>query len=528
MIVPLNPMEFRHRAASLYGQKVGVVDGDLRFTYGEYDQRVNRLANALRDLGVREGQVVSFLTYNTHQLLEAYYGVPQIKAVLNPLNIRLSDQELAYILQHAQSRVLCFHQDFLPMVEKMRDELPSIDHYLIMESSEPPPWTSAYEKLLSAASPEADIDLDDIDENAVVELFYTSGTTGKPKGVAITNRSLYIHTLSVLHSFQVSDDDSFLHVVPLYHVNGWGTPQFLTAAGGKHVMMRKVDFGDMLRLIEEERITKILGVPTIFKGLLQHPDLQRYDLSSLQECYLGGAPTSTPLIEEVEEKLGCRAIVGYGLTETCPVITLARPKPKFNSDPALRRTYQAKTGLPLVGVRMRVVDQDGNDVPRDEKTLGEIIVRGNQVMREYFKDEEATQAALRGGWLHTGDMAVVDQEGYITILDRKKDIIISGGENISSVEIENVIRSHPAVDEVAVIGVPDETWGEVPKALIVLNPGQKAAEEDLIQHVRQSLASFKVPKSAEFRSSLPRGGTGKILKRQLKAPYWEGYAKNVN
>ncbi|MBS3753989.1 MAG: AMP-binding protein, partial [Anaerolineales bacterium] len=280
--------------------------------------------------------------------------------------------------------------------------------------------------------------------------------------------------------------------------------------------------------IEEERITKILGVPTIFKGLLQHPDLQRYDLSSLQECYLGGAPTSTPLIEEVEEKLGCRAIVGYGLTETCPVITLARPKPKFKSLPALRRTYQAKTGLPLVGVRMRVVDQDGNDVPRDEKTLGEIIVRGNQVMREYFKDEEATQAALRGGWLHTGDMAVVDQEGYITILDRKKDIIISGGENISSVEIENVIRSHPAVDEVAVIGVPDDTWGEVPKALIVLNPGQKATEEELIQHVRQSLASFKVPKSAEFRSSLPRGGTGKILKRQLKAPYWEGYAKNVN
>jgi fatty-acyl-CoA synthase len=527
MIVPLTPLEFRQRAVSIYGAKVGVVDGEKRFTYAEYGLRVNRLANALRDLGIGQGDVVSFLTYNCHQLLEAYYAVPQIEAILNPINIRLLRQEIGYILTDAGSRVLCFHKDFGPMVEAMRANFGHLKHYISMESESVPGWAYDYDALLERASPEAEDNLDRVDENAVAELFYTSGTMGKPKGVAITHRTLYIHTLTAINGFQASDEDTFLHVVPLFHVNGWGTPQVLTAVGGKHVMLRKVEYGEMLRLIEAERVTKLLGVPTVFNGLVRHPDLKKYDLSSLKECFIGGGPSSPTLIEALEENLGCRAYVGYGLTETSPVVAIARPKQHLRTDTATRRSYQVKTGLPLVGVRVRVVDEHDADVPRDEKTVGEIVVRGNHVMQAYLNDQEGTEAAIVDGWFHTGDMAVIDQEGYLTIVDRKKDLIVSGGENIASVEVEQVIQNHPAVFEVVVIGVPDQHWGEVPKALVVLKPGETVSEADIITYARQHLAHYKVPKSVEFRENLPKGGTGKILKRELREPYWANFPRRL-
>lgn len=528
MIVPLTPLEFRQRAVLLYGSKIGIVDGAKRFTYAEFDERVNRLANALVDLGVEKGDVVSFITYNSHQLLEAYYAVPQVGCVLNPINIRLTQNEIEYILNHAEARVLVFHNDFLPMVENMRANLPGVEHYIMMETEEELEWTYEYERLLGVASPQADVDLDAIDENTVAELFYTSGTTGTPKGVALTHRSLYLHTLSAIPGFDVTDADTLLHVVPLFHVNGWGTPQFLTAVGGRHVMLRKVDFGEILRLVEAERVTRLLGVPTIFNGILQHPDLHEYDLSSLQEIIIGGAPSPLALIEALEEQIGCRAIVGYGLTETTPFMVIARPKPHLKTDDATRRSVQVKTGLPLVGIRVRVVDENGQDVPPDEKAIGEIIVRSNTVMKGYLKDPVATNEVIVDGWFHTGDMAVLDDEGYITIVDRKKDIIISGGENISSVEVEKVLLNHPAVFETVVIGIPDEKWGEVPMAIVVLKPGEYATETDLIEHVRSHLAHFKAPKSVEFRQELPKGGTGKILKRELREAFWAEMEKRVH
>jgi fatty-acyl-CoA synthase len=283
----------------------------------------------------------------------------------------------------------------------------------------------------------------------------------------------------------------------------------------------------MLRLIEEEKVTKLLGVPTIFNGLLQHPELNKFDLSSLEEVVIGGAPSPLSLIEELESKIGCRAYVGYGLTETTPFITIARPKDYLQENDTTRQSYQVKTGLPLVGVRIRVVDENGKDVPPDEKSIGEIIVRGNQVMKGYLKDQESTDAVIADGWFHTGDMGVIDEEGYYTIVDRKKDIIISGGENISSVEVEKVIQNHPSVFEVVVIGVPDEEWGEVPKALIVLKPGKTATQEEIITHVRKHLAGYKAPKSVEFWDEFPKGGTGKILKRDIRAPFWEGRQKKI-
>jgi fatty-acyl-CoA synthase len=293
-------------------------------------------------------------------------------------------------------------------------------------------------------------------------------------------------------------------------------------------MLRKVDFGEMLRLIEQERVTKILGVPTIFNGLLHHPDLKKYDLSSLQEVVIGGAPSPLSLIEAIEAELDCRAYGGYGLTETTPFITIARPKHHLEKDRLTQQAIQVKTGLPNVGVRMRVVDADGNDVPPDDKSMGEIVVRGNHVMHGYLKDQEATDEVVVDGWFHTGDMAVVDNEGYITIVDRKKDIIISGGENISSVEVEKVILDHPAVFETVVIGVPHGKWGEVPKALVVLKPAAVATEEEIISFVREHLAHYKAPKSIEFTDEFPKGGTGKILKRELREPYWESFDKRIH
>ena len=528
MIVPLTPLEFKERAARLFGSKVGIVDGDKRFTYAEYGQRINRLANALSGLGVSPGEVVSFITPNSHQLLEAYYAVPQIKAVLNPINIRLSQEEIAHILNHADARVVCFQEDFLPLVNSMRDKVPNVRDYVVMEPADAPEWAAEYEALLDGASPRADVDLDTIDENAVVELFYTSGTTGSPKGVTLTNRSLYIHTLMALAGINVTDADNMLHVVPLFHVNGWGTPHFLTAVGGKHVMLRSVDYDNMLRLIESEQITRILGVPTIFNGLVNHPDLNKYDLNTLQECIIGGAPSPPYLIEALEEKIGCRAIVGYGLTETTPLLTISRSKSHLQLDKTERRAVQVKTGLPVIGARLRIVDSAGLDVPADGKTMGEIIVRSNTVMDGYLKDEEATTNVIVNGWFHTGDVAVLDEEGYITIVDRMKDIIISGGENISSVEVEKVILNHPAVFETVVIGVPDERWGEVPHALVVFKSDQSATEEELKAHIRVHLAGFKVPKKIEFRAELPKGGTGKILKRELREPYWADFDRRIH
>ena len=528
MIVPLTPLEFKQRAVKLYGSTIGVVDGEKRFTYAEYGQRVNRFANVLLNKGLRTGNVVSFLTYNSHQLLEAYYAVPQANGVLNPINIRLSPAEIEYIVNHAETRILCFHQDFLPIIEQVKPNLKSVEQYIIFESEIEPEWAKGYESLLQTASPVFEIDLSKIDENAVVELFYTSGTTGHPRGVEITNRSLYLHTLDAIIGFQVSDEDALLHVVPLFHVNGWGTPQFLTAVGGKHVMLRKVDYGDMLRLIEQEGITKILGVPTIFNGLLQHPDLKKYDLRSLKEVIIGGAASPLSLIEKLESELGCKAIVGYGLTETSPFAVIARPKPHLKIDEKTRLNTQVKTGLPIVGVNLRVVDDNGNDVPADEKSIGEIVFRSNAVMKGYRNDKAATDAAIKDGWFHSGDMAIVDREGYITIVDRKKDIIISGGENISSVEVEKVIQNHPAVFEAVVIGVPDEKWGEVPKALIVLKPGMETDEQEIMNFVRAFLAGYKLPKSVEFRKELPKGGTGKILKKDLREAYWDGLEKRVH
>jgi fatty-acyl-CoA synthase len=528
MFVPLSPLEFKRRAARLYGEKTAVVDGDRRFTYGQFAERTNRLANGLLDLGLSPGDRVAFLAYNSYPLLEGYYGVLEVGGVLLPLNIRLSPGEITYILNDAGAAYLFADADFAPVVDAIWPSLERKPGVVWLSSHPDGRQGRLYDRLLAESSPEAPAAAD-VDENAVAELFYTSGTTGQPKGVMLTHRNLYLHALDSLIAIRATNRDVQLHTIPLFHVNGWGTPQALTAVGGTHVMMRKFDPGEALRLVEQEKITRFFAVPTMLNLILSHPDVRTRDLSSLNLVMTGGAPTPPDMVRRGEEILGCEVIGGYGLSETSPILTFASDQNDPAEESAEERwRRRASTGLPIVGVELKLLDGDGNEVPWDGASVGEIVVRSNVVMKGYWKDDEATERVMGGGWFRTGDMAVVEPNGYVTIVDRSKDIIVSGGENISSVEIEKTLYEHPAVLETAVIGIPDGRWGEVPAAVVALRPGSEATADELIEFCRERMAAFKVPKRVDFAKSLPKGGTGKILKRELREPYWSGYAKRVH
>jgi fatty-acyl-CoA synthase len=524
MNLTLTPIRFKTRASGVYGNKVGIVDGDVRLTYREFAGRADRLSNALTGLGVAKGDRVAWLGYNSHELLEAYYGVVQMGAVLLPLNIRLTPQEIAFILNDSEAVALFYNGDFLPLVEAIRSQTPTIKQFIPLEAGA----GADYETLIEAAgadfTPPADIKDDDL-----AELFYTSGTTANPKGVMMTHRNLYMHAMQAIAGLLVDDTVVQLHTIPLFHVNGWGTPHTLTCVGARHVIMKKFDPKQVLELVQGERVTHFAMVPTMAMALINHPSLGEYDLSSLKFVSIGGAASPVDLIREIEQKLGCRAYSGYGLTETTPVLTQSFIKDHLKDLPDSERwARQAMTGYPLPGIEVSIVDPNDKHLPHDGASVGEIVVRADNVMHGYWKQPEDTAQVMRGGWFHTGDMAVIDEEGYFLIVDRKKDIIISGGENIASIEIEKAIFSHPSVLECAVVAVPDDRWGEVPKALVVLKPDQELTGQELIDHCRTRLPGFKLPKSVEFFDSLPKGGTGKILKKELRERYWEGQTKRVH
>jgi fatty-acyl-CoA synthase len=528
MFVPLSILEFRDRAALFFGDKVGVVDGEAEFTYSEFAMRTHRLANALVELGVRAGDRVSFVTFNTHHLLEAYYGVIEAGAVLNPINIRLAPHEIAWILDHAASKVVFFHRDFTPLIEEIGPRLATRPIFVILDGEPGGHADHEYEALLAVGS--ADPLHPEIDENALAELFYTSGTTGLPKGVAMTHRELYLHGLAAQIALGFTQDDVVLHVVPLFHVNGWGTPHFLTMIGGRHVMLRRFDPAALMAQVERHRVTRLLAVPTIFNAVLNSRERSAFDLSSLKQVIIGGSPAAPALVRALETELGVQAIVGYGLTETSPIVTLAQPRTHLTEAESAERRQdrQAMTGWSIPGVRIRVVDGVGTDVRPDGEQIGEIIVRGNTVMDGYYRDPEATRLTVPDGWLHTGDMATIDKAGYLLIKDRSKDIIISAGENISSVEIEVVLGAHPAVLECAVVAAPDERRGEVPVGLVVLKPDAVATAKELRAFCRERLAAHKVPREVQLRDALPKGGTGKILKAELREPFWAGLEARVH
>lgn len=523
MNIPLTPIRFLRYARQQYPDKTAIVCGEQRFTYAEFGDRAARLAGALQSSGIQPGDRVAFLSANCHRLLEAYYGVLEAGAVLLPLNIRLAPQELAYILNDSGTRFIFYEGQFASLVDSFRKDLKSVDSFSLLdrkpESADAA--TASYEDLLASATP-YQADVMQVDENALGELFYTSGTSADPKGVMLTHRNIYLHALSASLNLHPEADAVELHTIPLFHANGWGVAHSLTFAGGMHVMMQKFDPPEVFRLIAKERVHSCSLVPTMATALVNCSERPQYDLSSLKRVVIGGAASSPTLVREVEEKIGCACFSGYGLTETAPVLTTSRMKQGVNWDGQERFEGQARTGYAIPGVEIRVVDAEGKDVPCDGQSIGEIVARSDGVMAGYWKQPEATAEAMRGGWFHTGDMATMDEHGYALIVDRKKDIIVSGGENISSLEVEKAMLAQPAVYEIAVIPVPHPTWGEAPKALVVLKPGAQATEEELLEFCRGRLAHYKCPRSVEFLEALPKTGTGKILKKELRKKYWSG------
>lgn len=526
MIVPLTPLRCLDRAVDLFGHKIGVVCGSREFTYSEFGHRCGQLATALRKHGIRPGDRVAYLSFNNHQLLEGYYGVIQAHAIVMPLNVRLSPFELTNILNHSGARMLIFENDFIPLVEQLKPACPGIERFVAI--TQPSPLADlTYEELISEAAPDP-LDVLSIDETSVAELFYTSGSTGTPKGVMLTHRTLYLHAMSIAGLYQDVETYVDLHTIPLFHANGWGHPQASTMLGVKQVMVRRFEPNFVFSLIQQHRATDMSLVPTMANALLNCVEIGKYDISSMRHIMIGGAAASPELIDRMEKAFHCECIAGYGLTETAPVITSARSKGAKESSDSERIHRQAMAGWPLPGVRIRVVDQQMNDVPRDMQAIGEVIAMGDHIMEGYFREPEATAAVMTGPWFHTGDMAVWDGEGYIHIVDRRKEIIISGGENISSLEVEKAIFAHPEVFECAVVAAPDEKWGEVPAAIVVRKPGSNLTAEMLLDFLQDRLGKFKMPRRIEFSEDpLPKTGTGKIRKLVLREKYWTGKERRV-
>ncbi len=520
MNIPLTPLRFLRHAERQYAGRTAIVSRGERFTYKQFAERSALLGGALQQAGIKPGERVAYLGTNSHRLLEAYYGVLEAGAILLPLNIRLSAAELTFVLQDAGAAMLLIDPQFVPLVDSFRQNLTSVRSFCQLDGEVKADWLlpHVYDRWLSEATPcRSDIIL--VQEEEVAAIFYTSGTSAQPKGVMLTHRNIYLHALETAHGFSVSNGSVELHTIPLFHANGWGIAHFLTMLGGKHVMVETFDPVAIFKSIESERVTQFNAVPFMATVLVNHPAIGDYDHSSLTRIVIGGAASSPTLIRQVEEAFGCSCFSGYGLTETSPALTYSSMKPELAWSEEDRYIGQAMAGYAFPGVELHITSSDDEWLPEDGIAVGELIARGDGIMKGYWNQPELSAEALRGGWFHTGDMASINENGYVLILDRKKDIIVSGGENISSLEVEKAMLAHPSVLEIAVIPVADARWGEVPKALVVLRPGATATEAELVQFSRSCLTHYKCPKSVLFVESLPKTGTGKVLKKNLRTQY---------
>ncbi|NJP92952.1 AMP-binding protein [Nonomuraea sp. FMUSA5-5] len=499
---PLTPTSFLERSATVFGPRLAVVDGGLELTYAELWQRVQRLAGALATAGVRPGDRVAVLALNGHLLLESTFGVPAAGAVMVPLNIRLSAGELAYILGHAEVTLL-LHDDALTGLARQAAEGTEVR---LMSAT-------ACETLLAVAEP---LLVRVEDELAPLSINYTSGTTGRPKGVVYHHRGAYLQALAMALHTRLDAASSYLWTLPMFHCHGWCFPWAVTLAGARHVCLPRMEPEEAWRLIRAHRVTHLCGAPTVLTSLLAHDDAPARALDPRLLACVGGAPPSPALLGRAL-RAGIDVIHLYGLTETYGPVAICQPQPEWPGLPVEESAaLTARQGVGnVIAQRLRVVGDDGRDVPADAATVGEIAVRGNDVMLGYHRDPAATDKAAPDGWFRTGDLGVLHPDGYVRIVDRAKDVIISGGENIASVEVENVLVEHPGVREAAVVARPDPHWGEVPVAYVSLAAGARATEAELIEHVRARLAHFKAPKAVTF-CELPKTSTGKIQKNVLR------------
>jgi fatty-acyl-CoA synthase len=514
METPLTPIDFARRARKLYGERQAVVDGDLRLTYAQFFDRCDRWSAALQQLGIGQGDRVAYIAPNTHAQLESFYAVPQIGAVLVPINYRLTADDFVYLINHSGAKVICAHSDYLAAVESIRSQLPAVNHFIALEGSHAG-WLD-YETLVAEAANE--FVRSEIRESDLLTINYTSGTTSRPKGVMTTHRNAYMNSVGTLLHERMTCADRYLWTLPMFHANGWTFVWTVTAAGATHICLPKVDPKRVFELIDKERVTMLCAAPTVLIGLANTDEELRHQVRRGVRVLTAGAPPAASTIERLEGELGWTVTQMYGLTETAPFITVCESRAEHGQlSTAERSAIKARQGVELItSGETTVIDDEGNEVPSDGETVGEIVVRGNVVMAGYYNDPEATAEAMRDGWFHTADAAVIHPDGYIEIRDRLKDVIISGGENISSVEVEGVLLRHPAVQEVAIVGLPHERWGEAPHAFVVLRSGAKATENELREFARSQLAHFKAPHTVTFVAELPKTATGKIQKYVLR------------
>ena len=520
MHVPFSVSDFLARAVQVYGERTGVVDepdqpapslGDL--TYAEVGALARRQAAKLDERGIGVGDRVAVVSHNSARLLTSFYGVSGSGRVLVPVNFRLKPDEVRYIVEHSGARVLYVDpelDDALSGVEAEHRFVLGVDDELYAaEGTEPAPWEP--------------------DESATATINYTSGTTARPKGVQITHRNIWTNAVTFALHAGVTDRDVYLHTLPMFHANGWGFHFGTAALGVPQVVLRKVDGAEILRRVESHGVTVMCAAPAVAAAVLDAAQTWEGEIPGRDRVriIMAGAPPPTKTVVRVEEELGWEFIQIYGLTETSPLLTVNRTRAEWDDLSAEERaTRLTRAGAPAIGVTLKISEPSGDG--DDEDPGGEVLARSNVVLEGYWEQPEESAAALKDGWFHTGDGGVLGDDGYLTISDRKKDVIITGGENVSSIDVEDVLFSHPAVAEVAVIGVPDEKWGETIKALVVLAEGEEVTEADLIAWCKEKAAGFKAPTSIEFREELARTATGKLQKFKLRAPYWEGRDRQVN
>jgi fatty-acyl-CoA synthase len=514
MEVPLSPLEFARRTRRLYPEREAVVDRDLRLTYRDFLDRTDRWSAALQGLDVKQGDRVVYIAPNTHTQLESFYAVPQIGAVLVPVNYRLTPADFAYIINHSGATIVCAEADHLSQVDSVRDQLPDVRHFVAL-SGAGLGWID-YESTLASTDPA--FKKPQIGELDLLTINYTSGTTARPKGVMITHRNAYMNVVGTLLHLRLGLKDRYLWTLPMFHANGWTFTWTVTASGSAHICLPKVEPPRVFDLIRREGVTWLCAAPTVLIGLASCPPDVRGEVPRGVRVVTAGAPPAAATIERMEKDLGWEITHVYGLTETAPFITICEPRPEHESVGSEERAViKARQGVELLtSGELRVVDERGDEVPWDGATMGEIVVAGNVVMKGYYNDPEATERAMGDGWFHSGDAAVVHPDGYVEIRDRLKDVIISGGENISSIEVEGVLLHHPSVQEVAIVGMADEKWGESPHAFVVLAPEKTVSAAELIEFARARLAHFKAPHEVHFVDTLPKTATGKIQKYVLR------------
>ena len=511
MRVPLTTRDFLDRAELVYGDRIGIVDepaqpapslGEL--TYGEVARRGRAMQAALDELGIGEGERVAVVSHNAGRLLEMLLAVPSSGRVLVPINFRLSTDEVEYIVGHSGAKALFVDPELEPSLKRVQAEhrFGTGEEYeqLLRFDTEPRPWSEP-------------------DEDATATINYTSGTTARPKGVQLTHRNVWVNAVTFGMHMQVSDRDVYLHTLPMFHCNGWGMLYATAGLGARQVVLRKVDGAEILRRVDQHGVTLMCGAPAVWNAVLEAAQSWEGEIPGRDRVrvVVAGAPPPSKTIARIESELGWQFNQIYGLTETSPLLTINRPRAEWDDlEPEERAKKLSRAGAPALGIRMDV-DQSG-----------EVLAQGNVVLGGYWENPDATGEALEGGWFHTGDGGSIDDENYVIISDRKKDVIITGGENVSSIEVEDAVFSHPAVAEVAVIGVPDDKWGEMVTALVVVTEGETVTAEDIVAHCRGKIAGYKIPKRVEFRDELARTATGKIQKFKLRESFWADSERQVN